>query len=140
MYPQFVHAQVIADAEAVNKANMVALCDTDAIVTEFYLKVLEGRDGLPLAREAARLNKWDLVFFVEPTNPWVDDGLRTSAQQEEREAQACMLRSAYEALGYRLVTLNGDYRENYERALYEIEVLLGYHDGISFEEDGREQE
>ena len=127
MYPQFVHAQVMADVEAVRTANRVALCDTDAIVTEFYLNVLEGRDGLPLAREAARLNSWDLVFFVEPTVPWVNDGYRVCAQQREREAQAQMLRDAYESLGYELITLDGNYRENYERALYEIEALLGYH-------------
>ena len=139
LYPQFIHAQVMADAQAVRTANMVALCDTDAIVTEFYLKVLEGEDGMPLAqevaREAARSNTWDLVFFVEPTVPWVDDGLRTSPQQQERETQARMLRSAYEDLGYQLVTLDGNYRENYEQALYEIEALLGYHDG---EESGKE--
>ena len=127
-YPQFVCAQVMADAEAVNRANMVALCDTDAIVTEFYLKVLEGRSGLPLAREVARLNAWDLMFFVEPTVPWIDDGLRTSAEQREREAQARLLRSMYEDLGYELVTLDGDYRENYERALHDIRRLLGYDD------------
>ena len=83
---------------------------------------------MPLAREVARLNEWDLVFFVEPTVPWIDDGLRTSAEQAEREAQARMLRGAYEELGYRLVTLNGDYRQNYERALCEIRRLLGYDD------------
>lgn len=133
LYPQFVSAQVMADAEAVRRANRVALCDTDAIVTEFYLKVLEGRDGLPIAREVARLNKWDLVFFVEPTVPWVDDGLRTSARQLEREEQARMLRGMYEQLGYKLVTLDGSYRENYERALHEIRRLLGYCD-----DEGRE--
>lgn len=133
-YPQFVCAQVMADAEAVRRANMVALCDTDAIVTEFYLNVLEGRDGLPIAREAARLNEWDLVLFVEPTVPWVDDGLRASPLQAQREAQAHVLRQAYESLGYKLVTLDGDYRQNYERALFEIRKLLGYQN-----DDGKEQ-
>lgn len=133
-YPQFVCAQVMADAEAVKRANMVALCDTDAIVTEFYLNVLEGRGSLPVAREVARLNEWDLVFFVEPTVPWVDDGLRTSPLQAQREAQARMLRVVYENLGYELITLDGDYRQNYERALYEIQKLLGYHF-----DDGKEQ-
>ena len=134
LYPQFVHAQVMADARAVAQANMVALCDTDAIVTEFYLKVLEGHAGLSLAHEVARFNSWDLVFFVEPTVPWVTDGLRMSGQQQEREAQARMLRETYEQLGYRLITLDGDYRQNYERALHEIRVLLGYCEGDEGEE------
>jgi len=129
LYPQFVCAQVMADVQAVRAANRVALCDSDAIVTEFYLKLLEGRDGLPLAQEAARLNHWDLIFFVEPTVPWVDDGYRTEARQQEREAQARMLRGMYERLGYELITLDGDYRSSYERALFEIEALLGYHPG-----------
>ena len=127
LYPRFIHAQVMADAEAVRAANKVALCDTDAVVTEFYLKLFEGHAGLPLAQETARVNSWDLVFFVEPTVPWVDDGLRTSNRQEHREALSHMLRKTYEDLGYELITLDGDYRENYERALFEIERLLGYH-------------
>ena len=134
LYPQFVHAQAMADAEAARRANMVALCDTDAVVTEFYLKVLEGHAGLPLAREVARLNSWDLVFFVEPTVPWVADGLRLHERQREREVQARMLRETYEGLGYRLVTLDGDYRQNYERALHEIRALLGYREGDEGEE------
>ena len=136
MYPQFVHAQAASDVEALAQANMVALCDTDAVVTEFYLKVLEGRDGLPLARETARQAEWDLVFFVEPTVPWVADGLRASSEQREREEQALMLREAYEELGYELVTLSGGYRENYERALFEISALLGYHDGSALDGEG----
>ncbi len=134
MYPQFVHAQVMADAEAVGKANMVALCDTDAIVTEFYLKEFEGAEGMPLAWQVAQQNKWDLVFFVEPSVPWIADGLRTSPMQEERERQAEMLKQAYRELGYKMVMLNGDYQENYEHALYEIQVLLGYEDNNMGEE------
>ena len=157
MYPQFIHAQAMADAEAVRMANKVAICDTDAIVTEFYLNVLEGGGGLlsgdgggllwegggglfsegggamPLAQETARLNLWDAVFFVEPAVPWVADGLRTSSDQQDREAQARMLKDAYERLGYELIILDGGYRQNYERALFKIESLLGYH-GESEEE------
>ena len=129
-----MHEQVVADAEAVAKANMVALCDTDAIVTELYLRMLEGVESMPLARQVANQNNWDLVFFVEPTAPWVADGLRVCAQQEAREAQSRMLREAYAALGYKLVTLDGDYRENYERALFEIEALIGKH-GSNLEGD-----
>ncbi|MBE6472038.1 MAG: hypothetical protein E7Z99_00440 [Coriobacteriaceae bacterium] len=125
MYPRFVHEQAMADTRAVAEANMVALCDTDAIVTELYLRMLEGVDAMPLARQVAAQNNWDLVFFVEPTVPWVEDGLRVCAQQEAREEQSRMLKEAYGALGYRLVTLDGDYRENYERALSEIEALIG---------------
>ena len=128
LYPGFVFAQEVADMRAVEAANMVALCDTDAVVTEFYLGLYEGQ-RLPLAREAAKLNEWDKVFFVEPTVPWVADGLRIHPDQDIRKEQAEQLKAVYRELGYELTVLDGDYRENYERALLEIRDLLGYADG-----------
>lgn len=113
---------------AVEAANMVALCDTDAVVTEFYLELYEGKE-LPIAREAAKLNRWDAVFFIEPTVPWVADGLRAHSAQAARREQAERLKDAYRGLGYELRVLDGDYRENYERALLEIRALLGYEEG-----------
>lgn len=128
MYPQFVHAQKEADARAVESANKVAICDTDAIVTAFYLDLYED-EQLPLAYEAARGNDWDLVFFVEPCVPWVADGLRLHRHQGTRAEQASRLKEAYERLGYELVVLDGDYKANYDRALREIRAMLGYRDG-----------
>ena len=127
MYPGFVFAQKVADMQAVETANMVAICDTDAIVTEFYLQLYEGKE-LPVAREVAKLNSWDKVFFVEPSVPWVADGLRCHADQLVRIEQAEKLKAVYRNLGYELTILDDDYRENYERALAEIRTLLGYED------------
>ena len=128
IYPQFVHAQKEANAKAVANANMVALCDTDAVVTAFYLDLYEG-EKLPLAWETARGNGWDMVFFVEPCVPWVADGLRLHGDQQTRMEQAARLKTAYGRLGYRLVVLDGDYKANYDHALREIRALLGYRDG-----------
>ena len=128
MYPDFVYAQKVADAQAVEAAHMVALCDTDAIVTAFYLDLYEN-EALPIAEEVARLNTWDKVFFVEPSVPWVADGLRLHADQRVRAEQSERLKAAYGALGYELTILNGDYKQNYERALSEIQEMLGYDEG-----------
>ena len=127
-YPDFVHAQKVADMRAVEAANMVALCDTDAVVTAFYLELYEGRE-LPVAMEAAKLNRWDKVFFVEPTVPWVADGLRIHPDQAARREQSERLKATYRGLGYELTVLDGGYRENYERALLEIRGMLGYEEG-----------
>ena len=128
LYPRFVYEQKVADMHAVETANMVALCDTDAVITRFYLGLYEGQE-LPIALEVAKLNSWDKVFFVEPNVPWVADGLRMHAGQATRREQAEQLKAVYRELGYDLVLLDGDYRENYERALREIRALLGYEDG-----------
>ncbi|WP_350453959.1 AAA family ATPase [Slackia heliotrinireducens] len=128
LYPGFVFAQKMADMRAVETANMVALCDTDAIVTEFYLELYENRT-LPLVFETAKANSWDKVFFVESTVPWVADGIRTSPEQDIRKQQSEKLKTMYRELGYELTVLDGDYRENYEKALDEIRSLLGYEDG-----------
>lgn len=125
LYPSILFAQKAADQRAIETARMVAICDTDAIVTDYYLRLYE-HQTLPAAMEIAKLNQWDLVLFVEPTVPWVDDGLRISSDQDEREALSRSLRETYLELGYQLVVLDGNYRQNYERALDEVGKLLGY--------------
>ena len=128
MYPSFVYQQKVAEQKAVEDAYMVAICDTDAIITEFYANLYEGKE-LPIAAEAAENESWDKVFLVRPTVPWVDDGLRTSPDEGERIFQSSQLEERYRSLGYDLVILDGNYRENYEKARLEIEMLLGARGG-----------
>ena len=71
----------------------------------------------------------DGVPFEIAAEPWVADGLRIHPDQDVRKAQAEQLKAAYRELGYELIVLDGDYRENYERALLEIRALLGYEEG-----------
>ena len=129
LYPSFLFAQKEAERHALRNANMVAICDTDAIVTEFYYELYEN-DSMDMAFELARNEKWDKVLFVEPTVPWVDDGYRTSPDIVERCKQAERLKKMYADVGYDLCVLDGDYKSNYEQALAEIEDLLGCKEAI----------
>ena len=124
LYPSFLFAQKEAERLALESANMVAICDTDAIVTEFYYELYEN-DSMDMAFEIARNEKWDRVFFVEPNVPWVDDGYRTSPDENDRRSQAAKLKKMYADIGYELCILNGDYKSNYEKALAEIKDMIG---------------
>lgn len=123
-YPGFVFAQKEAERCAVEAANMVAICDSDAIITAFYAEEYEGA-RLDVAYAAARADHYDKVFFVEPTAAWVDDGLRTAPDLKERQQQSAKMKAMYASVGYELEILDGDYRSNYEQALESIHNMLG---------------
>lgn len=129
LYPSFVYAQKDAERVANENANMVVICDTDAIVTAFYAEEYKGA-RLDIAYEAAKASGYDKVLFVEPTVAWVDDGLRTMPEQAGRERQAARLKEMYAEAGYELEVLAGDYRGNYEKALASIQELLGIGEAI----------
>ena len=128
-YPGFVFAQKEAERVAIEKANMVAICDSDAIITAFYAEEYEDVH-LDVAFEAARASGYDKVLFVEPSNPWVDDGLRTSPEPDERWAQSQKMKEMYAAVGYELEILDENYRSNYEKALASIQKMLGIEEAV----------
>ena len=73
----------------------------------------------------ARARTYDKVFFVEPTNPWVQDGLRDSGAPEVRLRHSRKMKRMYAEVGYELEILDGNYRSNYEKALASIRRMLG---------------
>lgn len=107
--------------DALKRANRVLFVDTDAVTTLFYAHFLLS-DQIELGRcqrlaeAVAAVSEWDLVLFMEPSVPFVQDGTRSEAIASDREKYSRQIKRLLEANNIKYVCLSGDYAERFVRA------------------------
>lgn len=110
--------------KAKEDANMVALLDTDSIITNFYAELYE-ENGLPVGDALSKETQYDLILFFEPTVPFVADGMRTHREEEQRWDLSDKLKKMYtDKYNKKIKILNGTYEENYINAVNYIKDML----------------
>lgn len=122
-YNGFLYSQKAREQAAREQANRVFFCDTDAIATQFFARRYEGAD-LPIARAMAAEADYDLVIYLEPTVPWVGDGMRSDGDPALRTRNDARLKELYRQAGMKLCVLSGDYESNYLDAVAQVSALL----------------
>lgn len=80
-YPLIAYRHKELEETAMRTANRLCIVDTNAMVTEYYHRLYEGEPNAIVSAIAAS-EQYDLVIILEPTVPWVDDGLRINADRE----------------------------------------------------------
>lgn len=107
--------------DALKRANRVLFVDTDAVTTLFYAHFLLS-DQIELGRcqrlaeAVAAVSEWDLVLFMEPSVPFVQDGTRSEAIASDREKYSRQIKNLLEANKVKYVCLGGDYGERFVKA------------------------
>jgi len=117
----------IRETEALQQANRILFEDTDCLVTLFYLGFLEGSDkpkNQALAEAIAGLNHYDLVLFMEPDIPFVQDGDRSEIIAADRARFSDQLKQIYLSHGYALECVSGDYQTRFDRAVSLVEQVV----------------
>ena len=84
---------------ALKSANKIAFFDTDAVVTQYYLGMYLGIHSALIDTLVDR-TKYDAVIMLEPTVPWVADGLRWQSSQLTRIANHQRLWAMYVARSF----------------------------------------
>lgn len=116
--------------EAAKNSNRILFVDTDALTTGFYCKLLledgeEKRQLVQLADSIHWTNAWDLVLFLEPEGvDFVQDGTRNEEIKAERKKYSDMLKEMFLRNNVKLVCIEGDYLERFNRAKEIIEKEL----------------
>ncbi len=120
--------------EAQKKANKILFVDTDALTTKFYIQFLigenkEDEDGrnrktLALADAVDAVNSFDLILFLEPDVPYIDDGTRSETIRSDREIYSRKLKSLFDESGYRYHCLTGDYEERFAAAEAYVRAMM----------------
>jgi HTH-type transcriptional repressor of NAD biosynthesis genes len=112
------------EQRAVKSANRVLLADTNAMITNFYCKLYEGRTN-PLVTEYEKLENYDLILFLNDDVPWVADGLRINSDRSKTrpllDAYLYEVKSDYKD---RVRYISGNYQERFNLAVALIEDLL----------------
>ena len=120
-YPRIAMAQYLAVHEARSRARKVLFVDTEALVAQNYSGLYEGFHQR-IIDEIARLQDYDLVLYLSPDVPWVDDGTRVFG--EEREEADEGLRALLAEHGVEVVEVRGDFARRLDIAVTAVDRLL----------------
>lgn len=106
------------------KSDKILFVDSEAVITQYYLKMyFEGRESR-VVEEIIKLQNYDLVIYLEPDVPWVDDGLRFSGEEEQRKKNNELLKKMFDDRGIKYICVNGNYDERFNKARRLVEGLF----------------
>ncbi len=123
LYASFLYGQQNLEIAARKLANKVFFCDTEAIVTQYYLELYEGKHST-VADAIAFEENYDLILYLEPTNRWVQDSIRMHGNDDVRKTNDIKLKGMLDFYGKQYTILNGTSLENYRNALEHVDRLL----------------
>lgn len=115
------------EIKALRNSNKLLFIDTDALVTQFYMDFLndEGIDKNKRLSDAIdAINSYDLILFLEPDVPFVQDGDRSEIIHADREKYSNQIKQLLLKHDKSFVEINGDYQERFEKAVREINKLF----------------
>ena len=123
------------EIKAVEQSNKVLFVDTDALITQFFMTFLEDpgiEKNRALSDAIDSINSYDLILFLEPDAPFVQDGDRSEEIHANREKYSDQIKDLIRSHGKEFVSVSGTYEERYEKAVQEVNsILLGeYENGI----------
>jgi HTH-type transcriptional repressor of NAD biosynthesis genes len=112
------------DMKALRTANRIVFYDTDAVVTQYY-SLLYTDQPCELVESFVDPSRYDAVLLYKPDVTWVDDGLRFTSEQKERERLHNFLKIMYKNRGFKdIVEISGDYNERLRQTISIVDELL----------------
>lgn len=125
-YTEILLRHKLNEMEAVNQSNRYLFIDTDVCYTRFYLDFLEKGlydSQIKLADAINGINDYDLILYLEPDVPFVQDGGRSEEMAADREKYSKTLKDVISAYGKKIVSLSGTYNEKFDKAVELVEKL-----------------
>jgi HTH-type transcriptional repressor of NAD biosynthesis genes len=117
----------LREIQTIKQSNRILFEDTDCMVTLFYLRFLEGCDkdkNEELALSIAHLNSYDLILYLEPDTPFIQDGGRSVVIAADREKYSNQIKALYREQGFRFYTISGDYQNRFLQAIALVDKLI----------------
>ena len=116
------------EIKAMAYSNKVLFIDTDALVTQFYMRFLADpqiKKNRALSDAIDALNTYDLILFLEPDVPFIQDGDRSTVIRADRKKYSEQIKSLLVSHGRPFVSVGGPYQERYLTAVKAVNELLG---------------
>lgn len=115
------------EMKAVEQSNKILFIDTDALVTKFYMNFLGDsniKKNEALANAIDALNSYDLILFLEPDVPFVQDGDRSVVIQADRIKYSEQIKTLLKQSNKTFICINGDYLQRYQCCIDAVNKLL----------------
>ncbi len=114
----------LLQSKRAEESNKLLFIDTEATITQYYLDMYFSGEKSPLIEEIIKLQKYDLVIFLEPDVDWVVDGFRFAGQEETRQKNNKKLKEMLKQKGVDFVSISGNYDERFNKARYLVNELF----------------
>lgn len=124
-FERIVFLQHEEDLKAHRTANKVVFHDTDAIITQYYLRQYLGEHS-EFIDDFVKTQKYDLILILKPDVKWVADGQRWLSDQKVRDENHRYLLKEYFTKKHdtEIVEITGDYTQRLETTTKLIKNLL----------------
>ena len=127
-FTEILLRQKISEIEALPYSNKLLFEDTDALVTRFFIGFLKDPDivrNAALADAIDALNEYDLILFLEPDVPFVQDGDRSTEIEGNRNKYSEQIKQLLRTHCKTFCCIDGDYEARYEMAVALCMKLIG---------------
>lgn len=127
-FTEILLKQKLNQMKAAELSNKVLFIDTDALITRFFLDFLEGSEkdrNRVLSEAIDGLNEYDLILFLEPDVPFVQDGDRSEIIAADRKKYSDQIKALFESRGHSVVSIDGNYQQRFLQAVEQVDRLLG---------------
>ena len=124
-FTEILLTQKMNEMKVIEHSNRVLFCDTDCLITQFYLNFLKGDEkNIKLSEAIDGINNYDLVLFLAPDVKWVQDGDRSEEIRDNRPMYRDMLGEIYKSHGKCFRYIEGSYLEKYNQCVKLVNDML----------------
>lgn len=124
-FTEILLVQKLNEIKAIEHSNKVLFCDTDCLITQFFLKFLEGdKLNIKLSDAIDAINRYDLILFLAPDVKWVQDGDRSEEIRDNREKYRDMIADIYKSHGKKFEYIEGDYLTKFNKCVELVNNII----------------
>lgn len=110
------------DCDALRHANKVCFFDTDAVYTQFFEEAYLGSCSEDVNKRITP-EDYDMVLFLSPNVPWVNDGMRSRDQSRFEDSSHLFLK--YYSYGFKNIHfIDGDYNNRLKESIRLVDRLM----------------
>lgn len=122
--------QKTEEIKSLRTCNKLLFIDTDAITTKFYSSFLLKdkkiiKKCFDLADAISNINDFDLIFFLEPTVDFVQDGTRNNKIAKNRIKYSEQIKKMFRDKNIDIISLDGNYLERFNNVKKIIKEKYG---------------
>jgi HTH-type transcriptional regulator, transcriptional repressor of NAD biosynthesis genes len=122
-YKEIAYRQKHFEREGLKGANKLLFIDTEAIVTQRFLREYHHQQS-KLLFEIIESQDYDLYILLEPDVEWVDDGTRNLGEHSQRQKGHEMLKRMLDVHNIEYITVKGNYENRLKETMKHIDLLL----------------
>ena len=124
-FTEILLTQKLNEIKATEQSNKVLFCDTDCLITQFYLNFLDGsKDNIELSKAINSINHYDLILFLAPDVKWVQDGDRNEEIRDNKNYYKKMIADIYQTSGKKFEYIEGDYLSKFNKSVELVRKLF----------------